>query len=170
MDPCFIHCHTFMQKLFFVALKQLQTMLWIVDTLLFLINCEQTQHPLWTQLSHWQMFMQNGEYTTFWYLQLLCYLMQLQLTISQNEFVEFFGVFQDICRISVTWAFSIICVCTTMFKVSIPPLTHCFWWSRVRIILIKPLLCLKSIFSHQKAMLYQRTKFRFFHCFENLQQ
>ena len=28
-------------------------------------------HPLWTQLSHWQMFMQNGEYTTFWYLQLI---------------------------------------------------------------------------------------------------
>ena len=41
--------------------------------------------------------MQNGEYTAFWYLQLLCYLMQLQFMISQNEFVEFFSVFQDNC-------------------------------------------------------------------------
>ena len=39
-----------------------------------------------------------------------------------------------------------------------------------RITLIEPLLCLNSFFPHQKAMLYQHTKFRFFHCFENLQQ
>ena len=42
-------------------------------------------HPLWTQLSHWQMFMQKGEYTAFWYLQLLCYLMQLQFMIGQKS-------------------------------------------------------------------------------------
>ena len=36
-----------------------------------------------------EVFMQNGEYTAFWYLQLLCYLKQLKFTISQNEFVEF---------------------------------------------------------------------------------
>ena len=29
---------------------------------------------------------------------------------------------------------------------------------------------LEQYFSHQKAMLYQDIKFRFFHCFENLQQ
>ena len=34
------------------------------------------------------MFMQNGEYIAFWYLQRLCYLTQLQFTISQSEFVE----------------------------------------------------------------------------------
>ena len=45
-------------------------------------------------------------------------------------------------------------VCTTAFKVSITPLNHCFQWSRVWITLIKPLLCLNSIFYHQKAMLY----------------
>ena len=33
---------------------------------LFLINCDQTLHPIWTQLSPWQMLMQNGEYTAFW--------------------------------------------------------------------------------------------------------
>ena len=35
------------------------------------------------------MFMQNGEYTAFWYLQLLCYLTQFQFTVGQNEFEEF---------------------------------------------------------------------------------
>ena len=35
------------------------------------------------------MFMQNVVYTAFWYPQLLCYLTQLQFTISQNGFVEF---------------------------------------------------------------------------------
>ena len=35
VDPCFIHCHIFMQKLLFVVLKQLQTTLWIVDTLFY---------------------------------------------------------------------------------------------------------------------------------------
>ena len=54
---------------------------------------EQTWHPLWTQLFHWQVFMQNGEYTVFWYLQPLCYHTQLQFTIDQNEFVEGFFVF-----------------------------------------------------------------------------
>ena len=79
----------FMQKLLFVALKQLQTTFWIIDTL-FLIDCEQTQHPLWRQLSHWQMFMQNCEYTAFSYRQLLCYLMQLQF-MSLWRFLVFSG-------------------------------------------------------------------------------
>ena len=38
--------------------------------------------------------------------------------------------------------------------------------SAYHITLIKPLLCLNSTFSYQKAMLYQHIKFRFFHCFE----
>ena len=120
-------------------------------------SCKQRSDGLWANaaptfihLSHWQMFIQNSDYTTFWYLQFLYYLTQLQFTIEQNEFVEFFGVFQDNCRIWVTWAFTIICVCTTAFKVSIPPLHHCFRWSRVWIILIKPLFCLNSIFPIKK--------------------
>ena len=157
MDPCFIYYHIFMQKLFFVASKQLQTTLWIVDALLFFNDCEQILHPLWTQLSHWQMFMQNGEYTAFWYLPLLCYLTQLQFTIGQNEFVEFFVfffcVFRDNRRIWATWTFSIIFVCTTVFKVSIPLLNRWFWRGRVRITLIKPLHCLNSIFPIRKQCL-----------------
>ena len=81
VDPGFVHCPIFMHKLLFVALKQLQTTLWIINTL-FLINYDQMLHPLWTQLSH-------GEYTAFWYLQLLCYFIQLQFLIGQNEFVKF---------------------------------------------------------------------------------
>ena len=142
----FSHCHIFMEKVF-VELKQLQTMLWIVDTLFF-IDCEQTLHLLWIQLSHWQ----NGKYTAFWYPQLLCYLTQLQIMIGQNEFAKFFwGVFWDNCRIWATWVFSIICVCMTAFQVNIPPLNRCFRWNRVGIILIKPLLRLDSIFSPSES-------------------
>ena len=161
VDLCYIHCHIFKQELLFIASKQLQTMLWVVDALLFFIDCEQTLHPLSAQLSHWQMFLQNGEYTTFWYLQLLCYLTQLQFMISQNEFVEFFGIFWDNYRIRATWAFSNICVSTTAFKICIPPLNHCL---RLYLVGITLLLYL-NFFFHQKAMLYQHTKFRFFSLF-----
>ena len=78
---------------------------------------------------------------------------------------KFFGVFQDNCQIWVTWVFTIVYVCMTAFKVSVPPLNHCFQWSRVWITFIKPLLCSNRIFSHKKAMLYQYTKFRFFPLF-----
>ena len=59
------------------------------ESLLFLIDCEQTQQPLLTQLSHCQMFKQNGEHTAFWYLHFFCYLTQLQFTISQNGLWNF---------------------------------------------------------------------------------
>ena len=93
VDPGFISCHIFTQKLLFIALKQLQTMPLIINMFLFLIDCELTRHPLWTQFSHWQIFMQNDEYTAFWYLQLLFYLTQLQFMIGQNKFVGFFWCF-----------------------------------------------------------------------------
>ena len=172
VDPCFIHCLIFMQKPLFVVLKQLQIMLWIIDALLFLINCEQMQQSFWTQLSHWQTFMQNGEYTGFWYLQLLCYLTQLQFRIGQNEFVEFFGVFRDNCGIWVTYVFSTICVCMTMFKINIPPLNHCFRWSKVWITLIKPFIALleQYFFPSESNVLSTHEIQVFSHCFENLQQ
>ena len=50
-------------KTLFCCIETVATV-WITDALLFLINCEQTQHPFWTQLSHWQIFMQNVEYTS----------------------------------------------------------------------------------------------------------
>ena len=145
-------------KLLFVTLKQLQSMLWIVNVLLFFIDYEQMRHTLWTQLSHWQIFMQNGEYTAFWYLQ--------------SYSTSIYNRPKRACRVFFVFSKTTakFCVCTTAFKVSIPLLNCCFWWSRVRITLIKPLRCLNSIFSHQKAMLYQHMKFRFFHCFENLPQ
>ena len=139
-----------MQKLFFIVFKQFQTTLRIVYTQLFLIDCEQTQHPLWAQLSHWQIFIPNGESTAFWYLQILCFLTQLQLTIDPNEFMEFYVVFRDSFGIWVSSAFSIIRVRTTAFKINSPRLNHCFRRNRVRITLIKYLLCLNRIFSIRK--------------------
>ena len=64
---------------------------------------------------------------------------------AKTNFVEFFGVFRDNCRIWATWAFSLIYFCMTAFKVHIAPLNRYFWWSRVRITLIKPLLWLNGI-------------------------
>ena len=78
--------------------------------------------------------------------------------------------FEDNCRIWATSAFSIIYVCTTAFQVSIPSLNCCFKRSRFQVTPFKLLLCLNSIVFHQKAMFYHCTKFRFFHCFENLKQ
>ena len=61
-----------------------------------------------------------------------------------------FWCFPGQFRIWATWAFSIICVCTTTFKVSIAPFNLCFRRGRVRITLIKPFLCLNSIFPIRK--------------------
>ena len=88
----------------------------------------------------------------------------IQFTIGPNEFaVVLFCVCWDICRIWVTWPFSIIFVCTTSFKVSILHLNHCSQWNSVRLTRIKPLLCLNSVFfPHQKPILYQKKIFRFY--------
>ena len=68
MDPGFVHCHIPTQTIRFISAKQLQTALGINETLSFLIHCEQTRHPLWQQLPHRQMFMQNSVHTAVWYL------------------------------------------------------------------------------------------------------
>ena len=68
-----------------------------------------------------------------------------------------FWCFRDNSRIWATWAFSIIYVCTTAFKVSIPLLNHCFQLSRIRITLIKLLVCLNSIIPIRKlCFIYTR--------------
>ena len=67
VGPCFIHCHIPTHKIFFTSLEQLQTALWILDALLFLVGCEQTQQSLRKQLTHSQRFVQNCKHTTFWY-------------------------------------------------------------------------------------------------------
>ena len=70
------------------------------------------------------------------------------LQSTKTNLWSFFGVFWDNYQIWASWVFSMICVCTTAFKDSTKPLNHCFQCSRVRITLIKPLLCLDQIFSH----------------------
>ena len=68
VDSCFIHCHIPTKKILFTSLEQLQTALWNLDALLFLVGCEQTRHSLRKQLTHPQGFVQNCKYTIFWYL------------------------------------------------------------------------------------------------------
>ena len=117
-------------KTLFATLKQLQRPLWIIEALSFFIDCEQTRQTLWTQLSHWQIFMKNCEHTTFWNIQILCYLCY--------KWVCGFSSFPRNCRIWMTLVFSLIWVCTTAFKVSIAPLNHYVHSSGFRITLIKP--------------------------------
>ena len=60
--------------------------------------------------------------------------------------------------------FSIICVWTTAFKASIQPFNSCFWQSRVQITIIKPFLCLNSIFPIRKVCFINTRNSVFFHC------
>ena len=166
VDPCFIHCCIFTHNLLFVVLKQLQITL---------------NHQRVAVFDRLRANVTPTLNTTFpltnihakWWIHCLLIFSTLLLSHATSIYNQpkkvwgFFGVFKDKCRVWVTWAFSFICVCTTAFKVSIPSLNHCVQWSRVQITLIKPLLCLNSIFPHQQAMFYQH---RFFHCFENLQK
>ena len=59
VDPCFIHWHIPTQKILFTSFEQLQTALWILDALLFLVECEQTRYPLRKQLTYHQRFVQD---------------------------------------------------------------------------------------------------------------
>ena len=114
-----------------------QTTLWII-IVLFFINWANVTPILNT------VFSLTNVCTKWW---IPCVLISSTPLLSQNKFVEFFSVFQDNCQI---WATSIICVCMTASKVGISPLNHCFQWHRVQITLIKPLLCLNSIFPIKK--------------------
>lgn len=48
MNPNFIYCFVPTQKILSIPRKQLQTALWILNWLLFLLHCEQTRHTLGT--------------------------------------------------------------------------------------------------------------------------
>ena len=87
VDPYFIYCRIPTQKILSTLLDS-STALWILDTLLFLVGCEQTRHSLRKKLTHPQRFVQNCKHTTFWYLQGVSYLTQLEFTIAQDYFVS----------------------------------------------------------------------------------
>ena len=151
VDACFVHCHVFMPKLLFCCVETVvnnalnrRHVVVVIDRLW--INSAATLNTAFSVTN-----VQNGKYTAFWYLQILCYLTHLQFTI---EFVEFFfGGGGTTAEFERPWTFSIICVCATTFTVSIPPLNRCFRRSRVRITLIKPLLCLTEFFPSESNAL-----------------
>ena len=86
------------------------------------------------------------------------YLTQFQFTISQLvEFLEFSGT---------TAGFGWPEHSPSFVSVQLH-LKSAYWQSRFQITLTK--LWLNTIFYYQKVLIYQHTRFRFFHCFENLQ-
>ena len=153
VDPHSIHCHISMQKLICcvkaVANKSSTSCFWSTVS-----KCNtHFEH----KLSHWQMFMQNGEYTAFCNLQLLSH--------ATSIMIFFFGVFRDNYRIWATRASSIVCVFyTTAFNC-------CFWRSRVRIT-YQTIALLEQYFPpppSESNPLWTHQIQIFFHCFENLQ-
>lgn len=77
---------TYRRPNLFVALKHLQSALCIVWTVVVIDRLHHARRPFWTQQSHWWTFMKNGEYSTYSYLQLLYYFMELQFMVGQHEF------------------------------------------------------------------------------------
>uniref|UniRef100_A0A0K2TA88 Uncharacterized protein n=1 Tax=Lepeophtheirus salmonis TaxID=72036 RepID=A0A0K2TA88_LEPSM len=52
---CFIHCHISTQKLGFITLDHLQTLVRFIHSSLFLFKSELARHPLYTEPSHTQI-------------------------------------------------------------------------------------------------------------------
>ena len=142
VDICFLHCHIFMQKL----LCSVET---VANNAL---NCWRliVFDRLWTNAAHTLK-------TAFSLTNVHGKMVNTLPSDKFNSSAISHNFNLRAAKISL-WRFlvfsrttaSIICFCTTAFKVSIPPLKHCLWWYRIQITLIKPLLCLSSIFSCQK--------------------
>lgn len=76
MDPCFIHYHIPHEQILFIALKQLQRTLRIVNALLFLIDLQQT---------HFEQ--------SFLIFKMSAISRNFNLRLSKTSFVGFFYVF-----------------------------------------------------------------------------
>ena len=145
VNPCFIHCLIFTQKLLFVAMKQLQK------------SIESSTHCCF-----WSTVSKRGTYFEHSFLIDKCSSKMVNTLPSTPLLSHATAIYDQpkrLCEVfwcfpgellNLTWAFNIICLSTTMFKVSIPPLNWFVRRSSVWIILIKPLLCLNSIFPIKK--------------------
>ena len=122
VDPGFIHCHIYAKTLF--------------GCIEMVANNALNQHIVFDQL--WAnvvptlntAFSFTNVHAKWW---IHCFLISSTHLLSHATSIYdwpkgVWGVFSDNFRIWLTWAFSIICVCTTAFKVSIPPHSNCFWW------------------------------------------
>ena len=66
--------------------------------LLFLIDCEQTlHHPLWTQLSHWQMFIQNVLYFFYIFIKFLTIQAIISFTLDTKDKIFSFMKYFEQC-------------------------------------------------------------------------
>lgn len=57
VNPCFVHCQILYEKIACILLKQFHTLLWIINTFLFLVNCEQMRNSFPTELSFTQILV-----------------------------------------------------------------------------------------------------------------
>ena len=139
VDLCFLHCHIFMQKLLhWNSCKQCFESSMHCFFFFYRLGANATPTLNTT-------FSLTNVHAKWWIHCLL--ISSTPLLTHATSIYDWpkwvyggFGVFRDNCQICMTWAFPIICICTTTFNVSILPLNHCFQWSRNWITLIKPLL------------------------------
>ena len=134
----------FMQKLLFVALKQLQTTLWIVDALLFFYRLWANAVPTLNTT-----FSMTNVCTKWWTRCLLISLISLlsHATSIYDRPKWVYGVFRCFQGQQPNLN-NLIVQYHLWLKVSIPPLNRCF-----RITIIKLLLCWNIIFPSESNAL-----------------
>ena len=163
VDSCFIHCHESTQKLIRIAVTIGKILLWSNHTNAFAVDCEQSQHPSCTELSHAQMCMKNIDHTFSWDGYNPSYLTQFYLRVIQNNIMDFIDHFWCSDLIWTTWTWYGFCARTTTTRFGNPLLNDSIRRSRIRIILIELGLGFWLSFSSQKVVFNQHTKFTLFH-------
>ena len=123
VDPCFIHRHKSMQKLFRIVIKISQIMLQGGHTNAFLVDCEQSR--------------QNIDHTLSWDVYNLSYLTHFHLRVIQNNIMNLIYHFWCSDLIGMTWSWYGFCARATTTKFGKPLLNHSLWGTRARIMFIE---------------------------------
>ena len=110
VDPCFSHRHKSTQKLF-----QMNA---------FLVDCEQSQHPICTELSYAQMCVQSIDQTLSSGGYDLSYFTNFHFRAILNSIMEFIDHFWRSDLIWAIWAWYDFCANTTATKFGKPLLNY----------------------------------------------
>jgi hypothetical protein len=95
----------------------------------FLICCEQAQHPSCAKLFHIQFFMQNISYTLFWNAYSLSNFMHFHLQFIQYHIVHLFNDFWWCCTFWTSFTWIIVKAGMAMFKLG-SLFCNCWKWRR----------------------------------------
>lgn len=159
---CFINCHISTQKLGFITLKHGQTLLWIIEPLSFLVDCEHTRHPFSVELLHVQIWCTRS-FDIFRVSVIL-------LNFTLRSFKIILWIVLIFSGVTTSFERPLCCASSVSVRPSTTKSIFYIWlcWCRVRVTFIKPLLGLHRIFSNKKrAVMNQHTKSVFYPFFHN---